>query len=155
MTKGRVRRILGIDFGKRRIGVAISDPTGTIATGMKTIENDPCAYGEIARIVTENDVSMIVVGYPLTLKGEASKKAAEVRDFLSTLKEHVNVPIRLQDERFTSKEALSMMIDMNTTRKQRREKGKIDEIAAAIILQSFLNRRKFNEHLKHLGREQR
>jgi putative holliday junction resolvase len=135
------RRILGLDYGTVRVGVAISDPSGSIATGLKTLRNDSTLMNRIADLVREHRIERIVVGLPVSLRGNDSRKTEEVRTFCRKLEEHVALPIVLQDERFSSKDALSTMIAMNTTRKQRRNKGRIDEMAAAIILQSFLDGR--------------
>jgi putative holliday junction resolvase len=134
-------RILGLDYGSVRVGIAISDPSGTIATGLKTLRNDSTLIRRIADLVREHQIGRIVIGLPVSLKGKDSRKTEEVRTFCRALEEHVALPIILQDERYSSKDALATMIEMNTTRKQRRNKGRIDEMAAAIILQSFLDRR--------------
>jgi putative holliday junction resolvase len=134
-------RILGLDYGSVRVGIAISDPSGTIATGLKTLRNDSTLISRIADLVREHQIGRIVIGLPVSLKGKDSRKTEEVRTFCRALEEHVALPIILQDERYSSKDALATMIEMNTTRKQRRNKGRIDEMAAAIILQSFLDRR--------------
>jgi len=133
------KRLLGIDFGNKRIGLALSDPSGTIATGYMTIQNDEMTYSRIAEIIIEKEVGSNVIGLPITLKGGESQKTKEVRSFSSDLQKKVDVPVVFQDERFTSKNAMATMISMNTTQKQRRQKGKIDEIAAAIILQAYLD----------------
>ncbi len=139
MSEQQEKRILGIDFGSRRIGLALSDPSRTIATGYKTIQFNNAVYDEIAAIVDLKKVRLIVIGFPISLKGGESKKTEEVRRFAAELSKIVSVPIVFQDERFTSKDAMATMITMNTRQKQRRDKGRVDEMAAAIILQSFLN----------------
>jgi putative holliday junction resolvase len=139
VTHDHPKRLLGIDFGSKRIGLALSDPTGTIATGYMTIQNDKSSCDRIAEIVDEKEVITIVIGLPISLKGGESQKTKEVRSFSSKLQQHVTVPVVFQDERFTSREAMATMIAMNTTQKQRRQKAKIDEIAAAIILQAYLD----------------
>ncbi len=152
MNFTRLTRALGIDFGSRRIGLALSDPSGTIATGYKTIECSGSVYDEIAGIVKDKDVAVVVIGLPVSLKGGDSRKTEEVRRFTAKLKKKLNVPVVLQDERFTSKDAMTTMIAMNTTRKQRRDKGRIDEMAAAIILQSFLNAERNRQNENNHGR---
>jgi len=139
VNEHRAKRILGIDFGSRRVGLALSDPSQTIATGYKTIQFNNSIYDEIAAIVDLKEVAVIVIGLPISLKGGDSQKTEEVRRFSAELSKKVNVPVVFQDERFTSKDAMATMIAMNTKQKQRRDKGKIDEMAAAIILQSYLN----------------
>jgi len=133
------KRALGIDYGTRRVGLALSDQTRTIATGYKTIQYNDRVYTEIARIVDSEDVDIIILGLPVSIEGGDSKKAKEVRRFASDLEKEVHVPIIFQDESYTSKDALDTMIAMNTKQKQRRNKGRIDEMAAALILQSYLD----------------
>jgi putative holliday junction resolvase len=146
------KRILGIDFGSTRIGLALSDPSGTIATGFKTINNTTTVYDEIAGIVTDHEIAVIVIGLPVSLQGGDTKKTEEVRRFSSELRKRIPVPIVFQDERFTSRDAMATMIAMNTTRKQRRNKGRIDEMAAAIILQAFLDTERARQKKDNHGR---
>lgn len=139
MSESEPKRILGIDFGSKRIGLALSDPSRTIATGYKTIFLSDSVYDELAGIVKEKNVEVIVLGLPVSLKGNDSQKSLEVRRFSSKLSEKLGIPIVFQDERFTSRDALATMIAMNTTKKDRRDKKRIDEMAAAIILQAYLD----------------
>jgi len=133
------KRALGIDFGSRRIGLAVSDQTRTLATGYTTIENNDEASGNIARIVDEKNIDVIVFGLPVSIEGGDSRKAEEVKRFAADVGKVVNVPIVFHDESFTSRDAMETMIAMNTKRKQRRDKGRIDSMAAALILQSYLD----------------
>lgn len=119
--------------------MALSDPSRTIATGYKTMQFNNSVYDEIAALVDLKEVTLIVIGLPVSLKGGDSQKTEEVRRFSVELSKKVSAPIVFQDERFTSKDAMATMITMNTKQKQRRDKGRIDEMAAAIILQSYLN----------------
>lgn len=132
-------RVLGIDYGERRIGLAISDELGIIASGAGTLPNDANALGYIAGMVRERDIHDIVVGLPLTLRGEEGASAELVQKFVKTLRERVDIPVELMDERFTSSLAEQAIRDMGVGRKKRREKGKIDEIAAVILLQGYLD----------------
>ena len=134
------KRILGIDYGSRRIGLSMSDPLCIIATPAGAIKNDEHAIREINGIVLQEGIGLIVIGMPLNLKGEKSHKAEEVEGFIRAMKEKIDVDVLTWDERFTSKMARHSLIAMGTKRKNRNAKsGTIDTMAAAIILQSFLD----------------
>jgi len=134
-------RIIALDVGERRIGVALSDPTGTLATPLATIEQPSDdirpTLDEIVRLVQENEASEIVVGIPVLLSGREGSQARTTRDFVRRLAERTAVPIRRVDERLSSVQAERMLRDSGA--KPSREKGRIDAAAAAIILQSYLD----------------
>ena len=133
-------RILGIDFGSVRIGLSVSDPMKIIAQGFKTIKNDQESINEIISIIASQNIEKIVIGNPLNLKGEVSTKAEEVKEFVKELKEKISLEIVLLNERFTSVMAQRSIITMGTKKKQRQNnKGKVDEVAAAILLQGYLD----------------
>lgn len=136
-----MKRILGIDYGSRRIGIAISDPLGLIATGLEVIPNSPAAVDAIRHLVAAHEVETIVVGMPLTLKGEKGSKAAEVEAFMERIARDIAVPVVAWDERFTSKTAHATLRDLGVKKKERRRKETIDLMAASIILQAYLDRR--------------
>jgi putative Holliday junction resolvase len=133
------KRILGIDYGTRRIGVAVSDPLRLIATGVAVIENSPLAVAEIRQIAARYDPEKIVVGMPFTLKGEKGSSASEVEKFIARLEEELGLEIVRTDERFTSKVAQRTLRDMNVKKKERQVKGTIDMMSAALILQAYLD----------------
>lgn len=135
-------RILGIDYGTKRIGIAISDPLNIIARSIGTVQNDKTVVSKIAHTVQQYNAQLIVIGMPFTLRGEKSSKAREVEEFIQILKEKLDIGITTIDERFTSSVAQQTLLMMGTTKKQRRQKGRIDEMAAALILQSYLDRKK-------------
>lgn len=135
-------RILGIDFGTRRIGISISDPLGIIARPLEVLENRPGFIERLKKIVRENEVRAIVVGMPYNLKGETGEKAREVEQFIEKIRTAIDVPVETCDERFTSSIAQETMLEMGLKKKARREKGRIDQMAAAIILQSYLDSQK-------------
>ncbi|MFA6515487.1 MAG: Holliday junction resolvase RuvX [Candidatus Paceibacterota bacterium] len=133
-------RILGIDYGSVRIGISVSDPLKIIAQGLTTIQNDSRSFDQILSIIDEQNAEKIIVGNPLNLRGEVSTKAEEVKTFVTRLKEKTQIEIILLDERFTSVMAQRSIISMGTKKKQRQNnKGKVDEVAAAILLQSYLD----------------
>ena len=134
--------MLGIDFGTRRIGIAVSDPLNIIARGVTVIKNSPTAVAEIRRLAAEYDVERIVVGVPLTLKGEKGTKAVEVESFAKKIRNVVDVEVVFWDERFTSRTAHETMLAMGVRKKARRLKERIDEMASALILQGYLDNRR-------------
>ena len=137
------KRILGIDFGNVRIGVAVSDPLRIIAQTVGTFQNNATILDELERLAKEYDVGLVVVGMPYTLKGEKGTKADEVDKFIGALKQKLAVDVVSLDERFTSRIAQQTLIQMGTTKKQRRtNKGRVDAMASALILQSFLDQTK-------------
>ncbi len=137
----QTRRILGIDYGERRIGISMSDPTATIATGLTTLSNGPELFGELGQLIADFGVAEIILGLPLTMKGTDSDKTREVRHFKERLEQRYELPVFFEDERLSSRQASASMIEMNASKKQRRNKSGIDRMAAAIILQSYLDRK--------------
>ena len=131
-------RILAIDYGKKRTGLAVTDPLRIIATPLDTVlTNDLLSY--LAAYVKEETVDEFVVGMPKTLKNEDSEIAPLVRAFVEELKKvYPEKKIHLEDERFTSRMAMQAMIEGGMKKKDRRVKGNVDKISATIILQSFL-----------------
>jgi putative holliday junction resolvase len=137
-------RILGIDYGERRIGLAMSDPLALTAQPMPTLERrrgkrPPVA--PIARLIEEHQVSAIVVGLPLTPAGEESEWTAEVRAFGSALSQRTGLPVSYLDERMTSARAERTVRSLGLSKRQREEKGRVDAAAAVLILQAFLDTR--------------
>ena len=133
-------RYLGIDYGSVRIGLSVSDPLKIIAQGFKTIRNSETAIDEIIAVIAEQDIERIILGNPLNLKGEMSTKAEEVKLFAAKLHERTGKEIIMLDERFTSVMAQRSIISMGTKKSQRQgNKGKVDEVAAAILLQGYLD----------------
>ncbi|MBI3586854.1 MAG: Holliday junction resolvase RuvX [Ignavibacteriales bacterium] len=137
------KRILGIDYGSKRIGISMSDPLHIIATSLATIPNDSHTFEALTEIVQREHVACIVVGMPLNLKGEKAQKAQEVMEFIQQLKKKIDIEILMWDERFTSSLAHDTLLRMGTKKKERRtNKGRVDSMAAAIMLQNFLDSRK-------------
>lgn len=136
----KIGRVLAIDYGSVRIGLALSDPLQIIATGLTTIANSERSIRELVEIISRYEVTKVLIGLPLTLKGEHGGKAKEVREFSEKLQQLVAVPILHYDERFTSVMAQQTIREMGTSKKKRQNnKGKVDEIAATILLQNFLD----------------
>lgn len=137
-------RILGIDYGERRVGLALSDPTGMIASPLPTLKRrkgkrPPVA--PVARLVEEHEVAEIVVGLPLTLDGEESDWTREVRAFGEALGKRTGRPVAFQDERMTSVRAERAVRSIGLGKQKREEKERIDAAAAMLILQAYLDAR--------------
>ena len=134
-------RSMGLDVGEVRIGIALSDQTGLIAQGHATLERSgwdrDLAY--LVKVAEEHEVDRFVVGNPLNLDGSAGRQAERSRDFAERLKEATGLAVVLWDERFTSLSAEKILIEAGVRRKKRR--GAIDRMAAAIMLQSYLDSR--------------
>ena len=136
-------RILAFDYGRRRIGLAISDPTRTIASPLTTLtrrEGKRPPWAEIRRVVEEREVEEFVVGLPLDLAGEEGEWAREVRAFGAQLASRFGRPVHWVDERLTSVSAERVVRGLGLNRGEREQKERVDAAAAAIILQLFLKR---------------
>lgn len=140
------QRFLGLDFGGRRIGVAISDPGGVIAQPLNTlvVTSLPRAVEEICRLIADRRVAGVVIGLPLNLSGDASELSREVEKFAALVRDACPVPVYFEDERLSSRQAESVLHAFG--KKVKGHKEKIDRISAAIILQSFLDRRREEHH---------
>lgn len=133
-------RIVGIDYGTRRIGVAISDPLRILATSYGVLTNDASFPDRLAEILEKEEAVLLVVGMPLGLSGRMTAKSSEVQEFINNLRSHCSVDVVTWDERFTTTIAQQTLLKMGTKRKERqREKGRVDAMAAAIMLQGFLD----------------
>jgi len=135
-------RVLALDLGARRIGVAVSDPTGTIAQGLEVVDrrSGGNVIAQIRRRVEELRVERIVVGLPLRMDGTEGAEAEKVRRFVTRLQAEVGVPIDVQDERRSSAEAEQLLIAGDVSRARRRRTR--DAVAAALILQTYLARQR-------------
>ncbi len=137
-------RYIGIDYGRKRTGVAASDPLGIFASALDTIDSTKL-IDYLKNYATSERILAFVVGYPVNMNGQPSEAQADVDVFLKQLKKAFpETPVHLEDERFTSVLAHRAMIDGCLLYKDRRNKASVDKIAAAIILQSFLDRQNKN-----------
>lgn len=134
------RRFLGLDVGEKRIGVALSDASGRLATPLTTIGARDRPTERIGRLVGEHRVSELVVGLPLTLRGEVGPQAQVVQKFAEELQAALGLPVHLFDERLTTAAADQLLRDMGV--KPEKRKLQIDQVAAAIILQDYLDQRR-------------
>jgi putative holliday junction resolvase len=137
------QRILGIDYGSVRVGLSISDPLGLIAQPIEAFKNDASLFTNLKQITTRENVALIVVGMPFNLKGQKGQKAEEVQKFIERLKDELGIEILTWDERFTTTIAGKTMLAMGTKKKERQKKdGRIDSMAAAVMLQGYLDSKK-------------
>ena len=132
-------RILALDHGTKRIGVAISDEMKMIATPLDFIPAEPFAnfLTRLNGLIREKEVELMVVGMPRNMDGSYGPAALKVQEFIATLKDATGIPIKPWDERLTSAQANRFLIQANVRRDQRKEK--VDKTAAAILLQSYLD----------------
>lgn len=135
-------RALGLDFGSKTIGISISDNTKMIASSFDVLRYDldyTPLFKEIERIIKENNVDEVVLGYPINMDNTTGKRVEETLLFKERLEEYLNIDIILEDERLTTKEANKILIEADLSRKKR--KKVVDKVAASFILQSYLDRR--------------
>jgi putative holliday junction resolvase len=134
-----VSKALGIDYGIKRIGLAISDEIGIIATALETVAtNEIWAYLEV--LIPKENIAAIVVGEPMGLGGMATDSTAAANNFSARLaKRYPHIQVARMNEMFTSKLARRSMIESGMSKKKRQTKGAVDQISAAIILQDWLN----------------
>lgn len=132
-------RLLGIDYGERRIGLAISDATGTIATPLEVVPgNDaPQAAKQIAGIAETREVSRIIIGLPMRMDGSHGPAAEKAKAFADLIRKHTVIPIQLWDERFSTLTAEQALIEGGARREKRKQV--VDKLAAQIILQHYLD----------------
>jgi len=134
-------RILAIDYGSRRMGLAVSDPLGITAQGLDTLErkNKRADFGRLERTIREYQVREIVLGKPLRMSGEEGTQSQKVALFAEELRQRFQLPVHLWDERLTSAEANRLLREADLSIKKRAQA--VDRMAAVLILQSFLQSR--------------
>lgn len=134
-----MQRILALDVGERRIGVAVSDPLGIIARTLGVVQRktDAAAIAQLAALVDEHDARMVVVGLPRSMSGEIGRQAREVLDFAAQLEAVIDVPIEMWDERLSTVTAARVMTERGQSAREQRQT--IDAVAAAVILQDYLD----------------
>ncbi len=133
-------RVVGIDYGRKRTGIAASDPLGIFASALDTVPGAKIIE-YLQNYSKSQTIGRFVVGYPVNLDGRPSEAAKDVDAFLNLLrKKFPDIPVTLEDERFTSVLAHRAMIDGGMKKSDRRDKASVDKISAAIILQTYLDR---------------
>ena len=134
-------RILAFDYGTKRTGIAVTDPLQLIASGLKTVETSEILTF-LKAYCTNEEVVLFVVGLPRQMNNLPSENEQFIKSFIRNLKRTFpEIPIKREDERFTSKMAFQSMIDSGIKKRQRQNKAMVDEISATLILQSYLNRK--------------
>ena len=133
-------RVLGIDYGDSRVGLALSDPMKIIAKPFKTLDNNIDLLLNLKTVIDNNDVTQLVVGYPLNMKGGITPQTKKVDDFILLLQSKFDFPVIRIDERLSSVSAINSLINQGI--KTGHNKSKIDDTSAAIILQEFLDQGK-------------
>ncbi len=132
-------RILALDHGTRRIGIAVSDELKMIAQPLEFVPAEPFAdfLARLKELLRDKEVELILVGMPRNMDGSYGPAALKVQDFVAALRNAVTVPVQTRDERLTSVQANRLLIQGNVRRDQRKQK--VDKMAAAILLQSYLD----------------
>lgn len=137
-------RVLGMDVGARRIGLAVSDPLGITAQGIETLErrNKRTDFAILERVIRKYEVGAIVVGYPLRMSGSTGNQSEKMAAFAEELRRKFELPVHLWDERLTTAEAHRVLDQTEMSTRRRSEV--VDQMAAVLILQSFLEARSHN-----------
>lgn len=140
-----MKRILAVDYGRRRVGLAVSDPLGITAQGLETVEvrSLKSAAAVVAQVAGTQDAGEIVVGLPLNMDGSAGEMAAEAGAFAEEVERRTGLPVRRWDERLTSVAAVRTMREMGVRTKGR--KGDVDRMSAVLILQGYLDSKNVRE----------
>jgi putative holliday junction resolvase len=135
-------RLLGLDIGESRIGVAVSDPTGTVATPLTVLDSREVLHdpSQLARLVEEYEAAGLIVGLPLTMAGEEGPQAARIREHVDALSERLGIPVTLWDERLTTVQARRSLAEAGLDEREQRKM--VDMVAASLILQSYLDARR-------------
>lgn len=141
LTLRAVNRIIGIDYGKKRTGVAMSDPLMLFASPVETVQTTNI-IDYLKKMSLQESIVRFVVGYPMNMDNKPSEAAADVEVFLKQLrKAFPDIPVSLEDERFTSVLAHRSLIDGGVKKMARRDKAAVDKVSAALILQTFMDRK--------------
>ena len=139
-------RILSIDYGKKRTGLAVTDPLKLIAGGLATVSTSEL-FNYLQQYVKQEQVEKVIIGKPLQTNGEASENLNRVQQFVNRWKKNMpQIPIEYYDERFTSVLAHRAIIDSGIGKKARQNKALVDEISATILLQDYMESRLFKKH---------
>lgn len=132
-------RVMAIDYGTKRVGLAVTDPMQIIATALETVDEKK-SIEYIKKYLEKEEVERIILGYPTRDDGSDTNSTPFIRDFRSKLeKELPHIPVEYRDEAFTSQLAMQSMIASGVKKKRRRQKGNLDKLSATLILQQYLN----------------
>jgi putative Holliday junction resolvase len=133
---------MAIDYGKKRVGVAVTDPLQLIANRLDTIDAE-LIWSFLDNYFLKEDVDLVLVGYPVQLNNQPSEALRYINPFVRKFQQKYDIEIRQVDERFSSKMAFQSMIDAGLRKMKRQDKGTIDGVSATILLQSFLEQKKY------------
>lgn len=140
-----VGRILAIDYGRKRVGIAVTDPLQMIANRLTTVASNEI-WTFLKEYFSKEDVEKVIVGYPMQMNNQPSEAVKYINPFLRKFqKDYPDMPLEQVDERFTSKMAFQTMIDAGLKKKDRQNKETIDGVSATIILQSYLEQKKYKQ----------
>lgn len=139
MAQTEIKRIIAIDYGEKRVGIAITDPLRIFAYPLITLNNDTGLLQSINQLLNEYDCERIILGFPLKESGEHSSSTKIVLDFKEELSKTTALPIDLVDERYSSSIAQQRIIESIPSKKKRRDKSLVDKNAACIILEDYLS----------------
>ena len=143
-------KVLAMDFGKKRTGIAVTDDMQIIASGLTTV-NTKELIPFLKDYVKKENVELFIIGEPKQMNNQPSQSEALIAPFIEKLKKEIDIPIKRVDERFTSKMAMQTMIESGLPKKKRQNKALLDEISATIILQTYLDGK---SHLPSSQREE-
>lgn len=132
------KRILAIDYGLKRVGLAITDPLNMFAYPLTTLLNDKNFWRELKKIVGQYDVSEIVLGYPLKENGDKTDVTDDIVEFKEKLREEFSLEVHFIDERYSSDIAKQRVLESVSSKKKRRNKELVDQNAAAVLLEDYL-----------------
>lgn len=138
MLEDNNRRILAIDYGRKRIGIAISDPLKLFPSKTFTLNNNDTIFSEIKKIITEFKIELIILGFPFGSNESTLQLSEEILKFKAEVEDTAKVEVRLWDERFTSKISESRIINSVTKKSKRQDKSLVDSHSAAILLEEYL-----------------
>ncbi len=141
-TPTPVRRVLGLDVGSKRIGIAVSDPLGITAQGLETLQrqNKRLDFEKLEKLARDYSVAEVVVGFPLRMSGAEGVQAEKMHRFADELRERLQIPVHLWDERLTSAEANRLLRETEMSIQRRAQV--VDQMAAVLILQSWMERQR-------------
>jgi putative pre-16S rRNA nuclease len=141
VAQSPIKRILAIDYGSRRMGLAVSDALGITAQGLETLQrkNRRSDFARLERVIRENQIREIVLGYPLRMSGQEGTQSQKVAEFAEELRRKFELPVHLWDERLTSAEANRLLREADLSIQRRAQA--VDRMAATLILQSFMQAR--------------
>ena len=140
-----MNRILAIDYGKKRVGIAVTDPEQLIATRLTTVASHTI-WDFLSDYFSKEKVEKVIVGYPVTLNNQPSEAVSYINPFIKKFQiKFPEIEMELVDERFTSKLAFKAMIDGGVKKEKRKDKALVDGISATIILQDYLERKRYSK----------